>query len=116
HLETRLLDIVQSFSHAGLVLKGRGMIRGIELSDPAVAQQIKAEAFRRRLVLETCGPTDAVVKLMPPLTIEAEGLNEGLDIVARAFSHAVPARPHRASGDHGRRALMAPVVPAAIDV
>jgi len=95
-LRTRLQDIVHTFSHAGLVLKGRGMLRGIELSDPALAQQIKAEAFRRRLVVETCGPTDSVVKLMPPLTIDAEALNEGLDVLARAFGHVLPARPHHA--------------------
>jgi diaminobutyrate-2-oxoglutarate transaminase len=114
HLQTRLQDIVHTFSHAGLVLKGRGMIRGIELSDPALAQQIKAEAFRRRLVVETCGPTDAVVKLMPPLTIEADVLNEGLDILAKAFAHVLPPRAHLP--DHGRRALAVPASPMAVDI
>jgi diaminobutyrate-2-oxoglutarate transaminase len=95
-LKSRLTDLVHSFGHAGLVLKGRGMLRGIELSDPALAQQVKAEAFRRRLVVETCGPTDSVVKLMPALTIEPEVLNEGLDVLAKAFSHVLPARPHHA--------------------
>lgn len=95
-LKSRLQDIVHTFGHAGLVLKGRGMLRGIELSDPALAQQVKVEAFRRRLVVETCGPTDSVVKLMPALTIEPEVLNEGLDVLARAFSHVLPARPHHA--------------------
>ncbi|HEX3760621.1 MAG TPA: diaminobutyrate--2-oxoglutarate transaminase [Kofleriaceae bacterium] len=116
HLETRLQDIVQTFSHAGLVLKGRGMIRGLELSDPALAQQIKAEAFRRRLVLETCGPTDSVVKLMPPLTIEAEVLDEGLDILAKTIGHALAARPHHGHGDRGRRAIAVSAPPVTIDV
>lgn len=116
HLKTRLQDIVQTFSHAGLVLKGRGMIRGIELSDPDLAEQIKAEAFRNRLVVETCGPTDSVIKLMPPLTIETEVLNEGLDVLARAFDHALGARPHQANGDRGRRAIAAPAPPVAIEV
>lgn len=116
HLRTRLQDLVQTFSHAGLVLKGRGMLRGIEMSDPALAQQVRAEAFRRRLVMETCGPTDSVVKLMPPLTIEAEVLNEGLDILTKAFGHVLAARPHQANGDHGRRAMAAPAQSMAIDV
>lgn len=116
HLETRLQELVQSFGHARLVLKGRGMIRGIELPDPAMAQQIKAEAFRRRLVLETCGPTDAVVKLMPPLTIEAEVLDEGLDVLAEAFAHVLPVRPHRTSSDHGARSITAAAAAATIDV
>lgn len=105
HLRTRMQDIVQTFSHAGLVLKGRGMIRGIELSDPALAQQIKTEAFRRKLVVETCGPTDSVLKLMPPLTIETEVLDDGLDILAKSIGQALAGRPHQSHGDRGRRAI-----------
>jgi diaminobutyrate-2-oxoglutarate transaminase len=114
HLKTRLQDIIHTFSHGGLVLKGRGMLRGIELADPTLAQQVKAEAFRRRLVVETCGPTDSVVKLMPPLTIETDVLNEGLDILAKAFGHVLGARPHH--GDHGRRVMAVSAQPIAIDV
>ncbi|MBC7974241.1 MAG: diaminobutyrate--2-oxoglutarate transaminase, partial [Myxococcales bacterium] len=92
HLKTRLQDIVQTYGH-GLVLKGRGLIRGIELSDPALAQQIKMEAFKRRVVVETCGPSDTVIKLMPPLTVDAEVLNEGLDALAKSFGQVLAARP-----------------------
>ena len=116
HLETRLHDSVQAFPHAGLVVKGRGMIRGIELPDPALAQQIKAEAFRRRLVVETCGPTDSVVKLMPPLTVEAEVLDEALDILAKAIGLALATRPHHGHGDRARRATPVSASPATIDV
>jgi diaminobutyrate-2-oxoglutarate transaminase len=113
HLQARLQGIVHTFSHAGFVLKGRGMMRGIELSDPALAQQVKAEAFRRRLVVETCGPTDSVVKLMPPLTIETEVLNDGLDVLTKALGHVLSSLSHQ--GDHGRRAVAVPSSPVAID-
>lgn len=114
-LHTRLHDIVQTFSHAGLVLKGRGLMRGIELSDPALAQQVKEEAFRRRLIVETCGPTDSVVKLMPALTIEPEVLNDGLDILVKAFGHALATRPHQAIS-RGRRATTVSPPPPTLDV
>jgi diaminobutyrate-2-oxoglutarate transaminase len=115
-LHTRLHDIVQTFSDAGLVLKGRGMMRGIEMSDPALAQQVKTEAFRRRVIVETCGPTDSVVKLMPALTIDTGVLNEGLDVVAKAFGQALSARPQAAAIGRRRRATTAPAAPATLDV
>ena len=101
HLHARLHDLVETFGE-GLVLKGRGLIRGIELSDPALAQQIKAEAFRHRLIVETCGPTDSVVKLMPALNIDTDVLHEGLDILAAAFEHVLGARPHQPIAATGR--------------
>lgn len=114
HLDARLNDLVQTFGHAGLVAKGRGMIRGIELSDPALAQQIKEESFRRRLVVETCGPTDSVIKLMPALTIDAEVLEDGLEILATAFGHVLTTGTHQTTS-HGRRAITV-TAPATIDV
>jgi len=116
HLDTRLHDLVHTLGHPGFGLKGRGLIRGIELSDPALAQQIKTEAFRRRLVLETCGPAGSVIKLMPPLTIEAGVLDEGLDILAKAFGHALAGRPHQGHGDRSRRATAVSPPAAAVDV
>jgi diaminobutyrate-2-oxoglutarate transaminase len=95
HLESRLQDIAQMFGHTGLALRGRGMIRGFELFDPSVAHSIKTEAFRRKLVVETCGPTDSVIKLLPPLTIDAEVLDEGLDILVAALEHVLIVRSHR---------------------
>jgi diaminobutyrate-2-oxoglutarate transaminase len=38
-------------------------------------------AYDRGLLMETSGPEDEVVKLMPPLTTTAEELSEGLDIL-----------------------------------
>jgi len=111
HLEARLQGLAQTFSHVGLVLKGRGMLRGIELSDPALAQQVKMEAFRRNLIVETCGPTDTVVKLMPPLTIETEALNEGLDILTKAFGQTLGARPQYARAATGGGPRLAPLAP-----
>jgi diaminobutyrate-2-oxoglutarate transaminase len=88
-LETRLQDIAHTFRHARPVLKGRGLMRGIELADPTLAEKIKLEAFRHRLVIETCGPENAVVKLMPPLTIEADVLDEALHILPEAIGHVL---------------------------
>jgi diaminobutyrate-2-oxoglutarate transaminase len=36
------------------------------------------------LLIETCGPRDDVVKVLPPLTTPEDQLREGLGIVAEA--------------------------------
>jgi len=62
-------------------VRGRGMIQGIEFDDPAVASSISRLAFKKGLVIETAGRNDEVLKVLPPLTIDEDGLNTGLKIL-----------------------------------
>jgi hypothetical protein len=50
-------------------------------------------AFERGLLVETSGPEGEVVKLMPPLTIEPEELEEGLGLFASAVDDVLLATP-----------------------
>jgi diaminobutyrate-2-oxoglutarate transaminase len=70
--------------------RGRGMIQGLACA-PALAGRITAEAFELGLLVETSGPEDEVVKLLPALTIPDEQLDEGLELLVRAVVGAVPA-------------------------
>lgn len=64
--------------------RGRGLIQGIEFADAALAGAASQAAFERGLVIETAGPKDQVLKLLPPLNIDAGDLARGLDIVEDA--------------------------------
>ncbi|WNI16402.1 aspartate aminotransferase family protein [Actinacidiphila sp. ITFR-21] len=55
-------------------------------SRPTTAQLICAAAFERGLLVETSGAVDDVVKLLPPLTIRQEELDEGLEILRGAVT------------------------------
>ncbi|MEX2587865.1 MAG: diaminobutyrate--2-oxoglutarate transaminase, partial [Actinomycetota bacterium] len=44
------------------------------------------EAFRRGLIIETSGAESEVLKLLPPLTIDDLGLEEGLSIIKNSVS------------------------------
>ena len=68
----------------GAKVRGRGMIAGIFYPDPETARKISSEAFNAGLLVETSGPQSEVVKMMPSLTITAEDLSHGLDILAEA--------------------------------
>ena len=45
--------------------RGLGMMQGIAFDDPADAAAVKALCFESQLLIETCGPRDEVLKLMP---------------------------------------------------
>lgn len=61
-------------------VRGRGMIQGIAFRKPELAGRLSELAFESGLILETSGPRGEVAKLMPPLTIEMNTLEQGLVI------------------------------------
>ncbi|MFH8753391.1 diaminobutyrate--2-oxoglutarate transaminase [Streptomyces rimosus] len=70
--------------HSGSAYRGRGMVWGLELSDPQHAGRAARRAFELGLLIETSGAHGQVVKLLPPLTITTDELDRGLRIAQRA--------------------------------
>jgi diaminobutyrate-2-oxoglutarate transaminase len=68
----------------GMRARGRGLVHGLEFEGDGTAQKVAATAFDLGLVIETAGPKDQVVKLMPPLTISDDELGQGLDLLTEA--------------------------------
>ncbi|WP_221586084.1 diaminobutyrate--2-oxoglutarate transaminase [Microbacterium sp. G2-8] len=81
YIESRLNAIAAAHPVAGLVPKGRGLARGLQFSDGETAGQVAALAFAQGLLVETSGPEDEVLKLLPPLTITDDELNRGIEII-----------------------------------
>jgi diaminobutyrate-2-oxoglutarate transaminase len=81
-LERRLSEIAALLPNAGL--KGRGMMRGIDVGSGELAEEICARCFELGLVIETSGADDEVVKVLAPLTIERETFARGLEIIETA--------------------------------
>lgn len=65
--------------------RGRGLMQGIAIEEEGLAGKICAEAFQRGLIVETSGPNDEVVKFLPPLVIDREGLEKGLSILEESI-------------------------------
>jgi diaminobutyrate-2-oxoglutarate transaminase len=86
HLQARIDMMCERFEFAYAVRKGRGMLAGIDLQDGVVADLVKQEAFRRGVLLETCGATGSVLKFMPALNISPQLLEEGLDVIENALA------------------------------
>ncbi|WP_434096566.1 diaminobutyrate--2-oxoglutarate transaminase [Streptomyces nitrosporeus] len=83
-VEQALLSIVKGLGHRGVSYRGRGLVWGMEFDDKTRAGRICARAFELGLLLETSGAQGEVVKLLPPLVIPPDDLQEGLGILDRA--------------------------------
>jgi diaminobutyrate-2-oxoglutarate transaminase len=91
-IEAKLNTMAEKFGQGNFDVRGRGMFRGINCVDGDLASQITAEAFKRGLIIETSGAEGQIVKLLCPLTITEEKLNEGLDILEQSISEVCAKR------------------------
>lgn len=62
-------------------VRGKGMIIGLDVLTGERAKAIVDNCFKAGLIIASCGTGGRVVKLIPPLTIPDEDLNEGLKIL-----------------------------------
>jgi diaminobutyrate-2-oxoglutarate transaminase len=57
------------------------MIWGLQFKNASLARSITRAAFNQGLLLETCGINRDTVKIMPPLVIERDLLEEGMALL-----------------------------------
>src|SRR5262245_972954 len=86
-LRARLEDIAARRPEIGEV-RGLGSMLAFEFVEqtPARAKAVVAEAFERGLVLLSCGLYGNVIRLLPPLTITDEELDEGLALLEESLA------------------------------
>jgi len=84
-LRTAIESIIEGYPALEGEARGRGLMQGIAIGESALAGEICAAAFERGLIVETSGPEDEVVKFLPPLVIDAQGLKEGLGILEESI-------------------------------
>jgi diaminobutyrate-2-oxoglutarate transaminase len=105
HVGERIMDDLRTLqarqSCIGEV-RGRGLMIGVEIvvpeaepdvrgarpAAPAIAQEIRSQCLRRGLIVELGGRHDAVVRLLPPLTITDEQAAAVMDRLADAVAQA----------------------------
>ena len=69
--------------------KGCGLLQGVDMGTSTTARKVQTACLSQGLLLECCGPSGEIIKVMPPLTIPLEALNQGLSIVGDAVSAIV---------------------------
>jgi diaminobutyrate-2-oxoglutarate transaminase len=87
-----LATMAEHYGDGRFSVRGNGLLCGLAVGDTELAADISRHAFERRLIVETCGPGDTVVKLLTPLVIDPALLDEGLRRLALAVEQATAAR------------------------
>lgn len=81
-IQTRLTELAELVP--GAYLKGRGLMRGVDVGSGDLAAAICKRAFDGGLIIETSGNEDQVVKVLAPLTTPDTLLSRGFDILLDA--------------------------------
>jgi 4-aminobutyrate aminotransferase/4-aminobutyrate aminotransferase/(S)-3-amino-2-methylpropionate transaminase len=89
-MRDRLEQLAAGHAAVGEV-RGLGPMLALELVEqsPDQAQAILGAAFERGLLLLSCGLYGNVIRLLPPLTIEPDELDEGLARLGEALDAAL---------------------------
>lgn len=64
-------------------VRGKGMIVGLDVGSGEKAKAIVGQCFKDGLLIASCGVGGRVIKLIPPLTIPASDLEQGLNILVQ---------------------------------
>jgi diaminobutyrate-2-oxoglutarate transaminase len=79
-----LTALAQSVPGTLIQARGRGLAHGLAFEDGDLARKVSSAAFERGLLVETAGPKDEVIKLLPPLTVTDSEIDQGLALLADA--------------------------------
>ncbi len=83
-IHARLASIAQRYKGQGVETRGKGMIQALDVMDGTKAKAIAKTCFENGLLVGPCGVSGRVIKLIPPLTIPDDDLEEGLSILENA--------------------------------
>ena len=88
-MRVRMEELAEKHDAIGEV-RGLGPMLAFELAEqsPDKASAIVAAAFEHNLLLLACGIYGNVIRLLPPLTIDGETLEEGLGLLEESFDAA----------------------------
>lgn len=85
----RLIDGLRKVAADNPVIgdvRGLGLMVGSEFDDPEAAKRAHREAAERGLLLLTCGAHGNVVRMIPPLVVDAPQIDEAIAIWAEAVT------------------------------
>ena len=90
-MRDRLQAIANAHADRGWEARGRGMLQGLDVVAGGLASAVQRAAFEAGLLIAPCGSGGRVLKLIPPLTIPDDDLDEGLDLFEGAIDTALAA-------------------------
>lgn len=101
YVRERLGALAELYPDLGLSVRGSGLIAGLACTQPSIAGRVAQRAFARGVLVETAGPRDEVLKLLPPLNIDESTLSEGLDILGACVASVANERARESWVEEG---------------
>lgn len=85
-MASSLQKLAEQYPTLNMQVRGKGMMQAIDVGDGAVVKAIAAQCFEQGIIICQCGTGGSVIKLIPPLTIEDDILQAGLDGLQQCFA------------------------------
>ncbi|MES0139490.1 diaminobutyrate--2-oxoglutarate transaminase [Mesorhizobium sp. M0016] len=84
-LQRHLDYLVAKFPKCIEQKRGRGLMAGLKCRSQAVVGRVHDVAFENGLLIESSGPNRDVIKVLPPITITDDELDQGIAILEHAL-------------------------------
>jgi diaminobutyrate-2-oxoglutarate transaminase len=97
-----LATIVAAYPQHLIGVRGRGLMQGLVFRHGELSCRTRERCFGQGLIIETCGSSDDVIKVLCPLTIPGPDLRTGLKILSDAVDWALGNLP---SSDDSNRSV-----------
>ena len=97
-IKEKLTEIAEEYSSFGPEVRGKGLIYGLKFPLMGFCSEVSEEAFSRNLLIELAGANNDVLKFLPPLLIEDELLQEGLNRIKDSIQAAFKKRESMRNG------------------
>jgi len=91
-VQQALHDMRDKYSELNAEVRGRGLINGFHVPERGFCSHLSKQCFENGLVIELSGADDDVLKLLPPLVIDEETLQEGLSIIDKSIEQLMENR------------------------
>jgi 4-aminobutyrate aminotransferase len=69
-------------------IRGIGLMVGVELADKAVTDAVCAACLAAGVIVLACGPDENVLRLVPPLTVSDDEIDQGLAVLSSVIGRA----------------------------
>ncbi len=86
YLHKKLVQLSEQHEHLSNP-RGKGLFCAIDLPDGSMRDAVIKECYNNRLMILPCG--SRTIRFRPPLTVQKEHIDEGLDIIERAYAQVL---------------------------
>jgi diaminobutyrate-2-oxoglutarate transaminase len=73
------------FKSKNIKLKGKGLMKAFETENSEANDRLRQIIFDNGVLVDTCGPKNNLIKMMPPINISTDNLLDGLNQVYQAI-------------------------------